>query len=114
MWGKKKKKAARRVKEEQKETSSESSDSEGEQEVKWVIRDQMWPGTSTTARKRHIRHIVAEGVKDESESINKIESSNKSEGSNKNEAGNFKTKTIGAGDLKTETSNAGDFHQDRP
>ena len=74
---KKKKKAVRRVKEEQKETSSESSDSEGEQEANRVIRDQAWPGASATARKRRIRHIAVEGVKnkDESKSGNEIESS---------------------------------------
>ena len=65
---KKKKKAARRVKEEQKETSSESSDSEGEQEVNRIIRDQVWPGTSATARKRNVRQIVTEGAKNEDKS----------------------------------------------
>ena len=52
-----KKKAAWRVKEEQKETSSESSNFEGEQDVNRVIRDQVWPGMCTIARKRYIRNI---------------------------------------------------------
>ena len=78
----KKKKATRRVKEEQKETSSESSDSKGEQEVNRVIWDQVWPGTSATARKRYVRHIKAEGgKKDESKSGDESESSNKNEDS---------------------------------
>ena len=63
-----KKKAARRVKEEQRETSSESSDTEGEQEVNRVGRDQVWPGTCGTGRKRNVRHIAAEGGKNKDES----------------------------------------------
>ena len=73
---KKKKKAARRVKEEQKDTSSESSDTEGEQEVNRIIREQTWPGTSATARRRDVRQITTEGTKDE----------DKSEGGNESES----------------------------
>jgi hypothetical protein len=46
-----------------KETSSKSSDSEGEQKVNRVNRDQVWPGTSVTARKRNVRYIAVEGAK---------------------------------------------------
>ena len=63
------------------ETSSESSDSEGEQEVNRVIRDQVWPGTSVTARKRNVRYIAAEGTKNEDES----KSGNESKSSDENE-----------------------------
>ena len=58
---KKKKKYVRRVKKEKKETTSEDSDTEKEKEVNWVVRDQVWPGTSGKARKRNIRHITEEG-----------------------------------------------------
>ena len=53
------------------ETSSESSDSEEEQEVNRVIWDQVWPGTSVTARKRNARHIAAVGAKNKDESESK-------------------------------------------
>ena len=57
---KKKKKTTRRVKEEPKDTSSESSDTEEEQEVNRVIQERVWPGTSTTARRRDVRLIRME------------------------------------------------------
>ena len=63
------------------DTSSKSNDSEGEQEVNRVIRDQVWPRTSATARKRNVRYIAAEGAKNE----DKSESGDKSESNDKNE-----------------------------
>ena len=56
-----------KAKEEQKETSSESSDIEGEQEVNQVIRNQVWPGTRATARKRNVRRKAVKDNKDEDE-----------------------------------------------
>ena len=57
-----------KAKEEQKETSSESSDTEGEKEVNRVIRDQVWPGTRATARKRNVRHKAVKDNKNKGES----------------------------------------------
>ena len=62
---KKKKKDVRRVKKEKKETTSEDSNTEEEMEVNRVVRDKVWPGTSSKARKRNVRHITLVNSKDE-------------------------------------------------
>ena len=53
---KRKRKATRRVKEEREETSC--GDSETEEEVNRIDRDRGWPGTSTKAKGRCVRHIA--------------------------------------------------------
>ena len=64
MCKKKKKKDKRRVKKEQKETTSEDGDVEEEMEVNRVVKDKVWPGTSSKARKRNVRHITLVNSKD--------------------------------------------------
>ena len=62
---KKKKKDVRRVKKEKKESTSEDSNTEEEMEVNRVVRDKVWPGTSSKARKRNVRYITLVNSKDE-------------------------------------------------
>ena len=59
-----------------------SSDYEGEQEVNKDIRDQVWPGTRETARKRNVRRIVTKGAENEDESNSGDESKSSDENEN--------------------------------